>query len=67
MHELKKEELQSEWLLYRITVTNNSDLTMRLKVSFKPKDASQEVDLVYPKAAVKDYIKTGITSHLMTL
>ena len=38
-----------------------------MKISFQPKCDEKTIDLIWPRGGIKDYIKPGTTSHIMTL
>lgn len=54
-------------LLYRITVNNKHAQSVKIKLSFNPLKPESEIDLVWPKSGIKDFVKSGYTSHLLTL
>jgi len=38
-----------------------------LKISFLPKCDEKTIDIIWPRGGIKDYIKPGATSQIMTL
>jgi len=54
-------------LLYRLTINNKHAKAVRVKLSFNPVQPEQPINLIWPKSGVKDFVKSGYTSHLMTL
>lgn len=69
--ELKSEVESSafvcEDLVYRITAVNKHSATLRLKINFHAKCDEKDIDLMWPRGGVKDYVKPGTTSHIMAL
>jgi hypothetical protein len=54
-------------LLYRITISNKHAQSVKVKLSFNPLKPESEIDLVWPRSGIKDFVKSGYTSHLLTL
>ena len=52
-----------ENLLLRITLTSNHPQSLRFKMSF---DGMQD-HLILPSGGIKDFIRSGMTSHILTL
>lgn len=53
--------------MYRITATNKHTATLKLKINFHPKCEENDIDLIWPRGGVKDYIKPGTTSHILAI
>lgn len=54
-------------LLYRFTVISTHPSSIRVKISFRPKCDEESIDLIWPRGGVKDFVKAGSTSQIMTL
>ena len=54
-------------LLYRISVKNCHHKTLKIKLQFGLKEGEPDIDLRWPRSGLKDYVKPGYTSDLMTL
>ena len=38
-----------------------------MRISFRPKCPEADINLVWPRGGIKDFLKAGATSHLLTL
>ena len=54
-------------LLYRLTVINSHPTDLKLKITFKPKCDEKEIDLVWPRGGIKDFVKKDTTCQIVTL
>ena len=52
-----------ENLLFRVTLTNNHTQALRFKLSF----TGTSDELLFPCGGIKDFIRPGITAHLVTI
>lgn len=65
--EVESSAFVCEDLVYRITAVNKHSATLRVRINFHAKCEEKEIDLVWPRGGVKDYIKPGTTSHILAL
>ena len=54
-------------LLYRISVTNVNTATVKFKLAFVPKCDPKDINLIWPRAGLKEFLPAGGKSHVMTL
>jgi len=53
--------------LYRLTAKNLGESPVKMRISFRPKCPEADINLVWPRGGIKDFLKAGATSHLLTL
>lgn len=60
-------EMTSRDLLYRIHARNLLQSNVQIKIDFVPTDASESIDLVYPRGGIKDFLKPDGDFPVFTL
>lgn len=56
-----------EDLLFRLTAKNLTDTAVKMKISFTPKCPEADINLAWPRGGIKEFLRAGVTGHLMTL
>mmetsp|Transcript_28967 Transcript_28967/g.43722 ORF Transcript_28967/g.43722 Transcript_28967/m.43722 type:complete len:95 (-) Transcript_28967:320-604(-) len=54
-------------MLYRVSLKNDSATGIKFKLTLEAIEPENTINLVWPRSGIKDYMKQGYSSHLLTL